>query len=79
MENVIQAFARDVLAEAMLRLEQAGHEIVFSVHDEVIVEAPEGSQVEEIERIMAEPVDWAPGLDQYLSADGYSTPFYKKD
>ena len=79
VENVIQAFARDVLAEAMLRLERAGHEIVFSVHDEVIVEAPEGSQVEEIERIMAEPVDWAPGLDQYLSADGYSTPFYKKD
>lgn len=79
VENVIQAFARDVLAEAMLRLEDAGYQIVFSVHDEVIVEAPEGASVEEIEHIMAEPVSWAPDLDLYLSADGYSTQFYKKD
>lgn len=79
VENIVQAFARDILAEAMLRLEDAGYKVVFSVHDEVIVEAPEGSNVEDVQRIMAQPVDWAPGLDKYLHADGYETSFYKKD
>lgn len=79
VENIVQAFARDILAEAMLRLEDAGYQVVFSVHDEVIVEAPRGARVEEVQRIMAQPVDWAPGLDRYLHADGYETPFYKKD
>lgn len=79
VENIVQAFARDILAEAMLRLEDAGFPVVFSVHDEVIVEAPRGASVEDVQRIMAQPVDWAPGLDRYLHADGYETPFYKKD
>ena len=79
VENIVQAFARDILAEAMLRLEDAGYKVVFSVHDEVIVEAPEGYNVEDVQRIMAQPVKWAPGLDKYLHADGYATPFYKKD
>lgn len=79
VENIVQAFARDILAEAMLRLEAAGHRIVFSVHDEVIVEAPVGTDVEEILDIMAQPVSWAPDLANYLHADGYETPFYKKD
>ena len=79
VENIVQAFARDILAEALLRLEDAGYRVVFSVHDEVIVEAPRGARVEEVQRIMAQPVDWAPGLDRYLHADGYETPFYKKD
>lgn len=79
VENIVQAFARDILAEAMLRLEDAGYKVVFSVHDEVIVEAPDGSNVEDVQRIMAQPVEWAPGLDKYLHADGYATQFYKKD
>lgn len=79
VENIVQAFARDILAEAMLRLEDAGFPVVFSVHDEVIVEAPKGASVEDVQRIMAQPVDWAPGLDRYLHADGYETPFYRKD
>jgi len=79
VENIVQAFARDILAEAMLRLEAAGHRIVFSVHDEVIVEAPVGTDVQEILDIMAQPVSWAPDLANYLHADGYETPFYKKD
>lgn len=79
VENIVQAFARDILAEAMLRLEAAGHRIVFSVHDEVIVEAPVGTDVQEILDIMAQPVSWAPDLALYLHADGYETPFYKKD
>lgn len=79
VENIVQAFARDILAEAMLRLEAAGHRIVFSVHDEVIVEAPVGTDLQEILDIMAQPVSWAPDLAKYLHADGYETPFYKKD
>lgn len=79
VENIVQAFARDILAEAMLRLEAAGHRIVFSVHDEVIVEAPVGTDVQEILDIMAQPVSWAPDLAKYLHADGYETEFYKKD
>ena len=79
VENIVQAFARDVLAEAMLRLEDAGYPVVFSVHDEVVVEAPEGADVADVQRIMAQPVAWAPGLDRYLTADGYATEFYRKD
>lgn len=79
VENIVQAFARDILAEAMLRLEDAGFPVVFSVHDEVIVEAPEGASVEDVQRIMAQPTSWAPELVRYLHADGYSTPFYMKD
>ena len=79
VENIVQAFARDILAEAMLRLDDTGFPVVFSVHDEVIVEALESASVADVQRIMAQPVSWAPGLDKYLSADGYATPFYKKD
>lgn len=79
VENVVQAFARDILAEAMLRLEDNGYRIVFSVHDEVVVEAPEGSDLDRVLEIMAQPVSWAPDLALYLHADGYETPFYKKD
>ena len=79
VENIVQAFARDILAEAMLRLEDAGYPVVFSVHDECIVEAPEGSRWEDVAEIMGQPVSWAPDLARYLHADGYSTRFYKKD
>lgn len=79
VENIVQAFARDILAEAMLRLEDAGYPVVFSVHDECIVEAPEGSHWEDVAEIMGQPVSWAPDLARYLHADGYSTRFYKKD
>lgn len=79
VENLVQAYARDILAEAMLRLDARGYDIVFTVHDEIITEAPIWSHWEEQADIMAEPVSWAPGLDRYLHADGYETPFYKKD
>ena len=77
VENVVQAFARDCLAVALLRLAQAGYEIVFHVHDEVIVDAPAGSHWQDIAAIMAQPIPWAPGLP--LAADGYETLFYRKD
>lgn len=77
VENVVQAFARDCLAVALIRLEKAGYEIVFSVHDEIVAEAPEGSRWEDMAEIMGRPIEWAPGL--LLRADGYDTKFYMKD
>ena len=77
VENVVQAFARDCLAVALLRLEEAGYEIVFSVHDEIVAEAPIGARWEDMAEIMGRPIDWAPGL--LLRAEGYDTKFYMKD
>lgn len=78
VENIVQATARDILAEAMLRLSASGFEIVMHVHDEAVLEAPTGiSSVDEVCRIMAENPKWANGL--LLSADGYECDFYKKD
>ena len=77
VENIVQAVARDCLAVALLRLSQAGYDIVFHVHDEIIAEAPEGSYWEDMADIMGQPIDWAPGL--VLRGDGYETKFYMKD
>ena len=77
-ENIVQATARDLLAQAMLRLQAAGYKIVMHVHDEAVCEVPEGeSSVEEVCRIMSEVPSWASGLP--LNADGYECAFYKKD
>lgn len=77
VENFTQAIARDVLAEAMLRLDAAGYELVMHVHDEVIADAPYGfGGHEDMGRIMGEPISWAPGLP--LRADGYETEYYLK-
>jgi DNA polymerase len=77
-ENLVQAVARDCLAESMIRLEQRGYRIVFHVHDEVIIDAPKGfGSAEEVAAIMGEPISWAPGLP--LRAEGYETEFYRKD
>ena len=77
VENIVQAFARDCLAVAMVKLDAAGFGIVFHVHDEVVIEAPDGSRWEDAAAIMGEPIDWAPGL--LLRGDGYETKFYMKD
>ena len=61
----------------MLRLAAAGYEIVFHVHDEIVAQAPLGSRWEDMANIMGMPIDWAPGL--VLRADGYATPYYRKD
>lgn len=77
-ENIVQAFARDCLAESIIRLEYRGFEVNFHVHDEVILDVPKGiSSAEEVAKIMGEPIPWAPGLN--LKAEAYETPFYKKD
>ncbi len=78
VENATQAISRDVLAESINRLEQKGHRVVAHVHDEVIVEAREGTtEVQEICDLLSEPPEWAEGLP--LAADGYSCEYYKKD
>ena len=77
VENIVQAYARDCLAVALLRLDEAGYAITFHVHDEIIAEAPDGSRWEDMAGIMGRPIDWAPGL--LLRGDGYDTKFYMKD
>ena len=79
VENLTQSTARDLLAEAMRRMELAGLEIVAHVHDEVIIESPVGSvTVEEVCSIMNENPAWAEGLP--LSSAGYlGEKFYFKD
>ena len=77
VENIVQAYARDCLAVAMDRLDAAGFAICFHVHDEVVAEAPQGTDWREMAEIMGRPIDWAPGL--LLRADGYTTDFYMKD
>ncbi|GAB0330220.1 DNA polymerase [Staphylococcus pseudintermedius] len=78
VENIVQATARDLLAVSMLRLDNAGFNIVGHVHDEVIIEIPQNSNgLAKIEKIMSKPVKWAEGLN--LNSDGFTSPFYMKD
>jgi len=78
VENIVQAIARDCLADAMLRLDAAGYKIVMHVHDEVVMEMPTGKgSLEEVNSIMGQAIPWAKGLP--LTADSYETSFYKKD
>ena len=77
VENIVQATARDILVEAMRRLEVAGYQIVMHVHDEAVIEAPAESSLEDICAIMGQTPAWAGGL--LLRADGYVCDFYQKD
>ena len=77
-ENIVQATARDCLRDAMRALWTAGYEIVFHVHDEVIIDAPEGQgSLEDVLAIMGKSPAWAHGLP--LTAAGFESTFYKKD
>ena len=78
VENIVQATARDILAGVMKRLTEKGFRICMHIHDEVVVEVPEGkSSVKEICDLMGITPPWAEGLK--LRADGYECPFYQKD
>ena len=77
-ENIVQAVARDCLANAMLALDKAGYCLVFHVHDEVIIEIDKDSTaLADVCAIMGKGIPWAKGLP--LRADGYECDFYKKD
>lgn len=75
VENIVQAISRDILCYAMQALRDCA--IVAHVHDEVIIEADPGMSLEAVCERMGRTPPWAQGL--LLRADGYATPFYKKD
>ena len=76
VENLVQAIARDCLAESMLALDQAGFNQMFTVHDEDVSEE-RTDRLKEMEEIMGRAIDWAPGLP--LRADGFITDYYMKE
>lgn len=76
-ENIVQAIARDCLAETLRRIDARGLQVVFHVHDEVIIDAPPDVTVDEICALMAEPIPWAPGL--VLKGAGFESEYYMKD
>lgn len=73
-ENATQAVARDILAEAMLKLDASGFDIVAHVHDEVIID---GGDKDEVSHIMCQVPTWADGL--VINAESYTCPYYYKD
>lgn len=78
VENIVQATARDVLGDAMLRLDKEGYPIVFHIHDEVVAEVPDESHsIEEMNELLAIPPEWAEDLP--LNAEGFETKYYMKD
>ena len=82
VENIVQAVARDCLAESIERLESAGFPVVFHVHDEVVIDLCPGDTPPEdllqiVSTIMSQPISWAPGLP--LNAEGWIGKFFKKD
>ena len=76
-ENIVQAIARDCLADTLKRIDRMGLQVVFHVHDEVIIDAPASITVDEICDLMAEPIPWAPGL--ILKGAGFESDYYMKD
>ncbi|CAB4124397.1 hypothetical protein UFOVP52_1, partial [uncultured Caudovirales phage] len=78
-ENLCQAIARDVMAENMPAIEAAGYNIVLTVHDEIIAEAPDSDEFnhEHLAALMATPPPWAP--DMPLAAAGFDTYRYRKE
>ena len=76
-ENIVQAIARDCLAVTLERIAGRGLQVVFHVHDEVIIDAPMETTVDEICDLMAEPISWAPGL--ILKGAGFESHYYMKD
>lgn len=77
IENWTQAVARDLLGEALLRLDDAGYDVRAHVHDEVLVLAREGDSAGDVEAIMGDAPEWAKGLP--TDADTYRCKRYRKE
>jgi len=75
VENVTQGIARDILADALKRLDKEGYKIIFHVHDEVIIEGT--YPPEDISEIMCDIESWADG--NVIDAEGFNCTRYKKD
>lgn len=80
VENVVQAIARDCLAQAIEHLEAAGLPVVFHIHDEVVIDTAafdtNDAMLDKVVKIMSTPIPWAEGLP--LGADGWVGAFSKK-
>lgn len=76
-ENIVQAIARDILGEIILRAHDAGLDIVFHVHDEIVVEARPDQTLKMVEDIFSKPIIWCRALP--LKGAGYTTQYYLKD
>ena len=76
VENAVQAMARDLLADAMLRIEARGRPVVLTVHDEVVAEGEESDDLEEYLRLMREVPAWAAGCP--IGAEGWKGVRYRK-
>ena len=79
VSNCVQATARDIFAEHLLRIEDAGHQVLFSVHDEVIVECDTDkaeATLREIVDIMSTAPSWMKGIP--LAAEGVVADHYLK-
>lgn len=76
-ENVTQAVARDILAEAVVRVHNAGFKVVMHVHDEIVVEVPEGTgDLPSFEKMVTEAPRWAGGLP--IGGEGWIGKRYRK-
>lgn len=76
-ENIVQAIARDILGLVILRAHRAGLNIVFHIHDEIVVEAAPGQTLADVETLFSQPIEWCRDLP--LKGAGYTTPYYLKD
>ena len=76
-ENIVQAVARDILGIVILRAKAEGLNIVFHIHDEIIVEATPDQTLADVEALFSKPIDWCRDLP--LKGAGYTTPYYLKD
>lgn len=79
VENIVQATARDLLAGALARLEEAGFEVIFSIHDEIVIDTPQEIEdsLDRVAAIMTVIPPWAEGLP--LNAAGWRGPYFIKD
>lgn len=79
-ENIVQAVARDCLAESLRNLTEAGYRVLFHIHDEIIAEVPKNDNrfsLENAIKLMCQVPEWVEGLP--LNADGFTSNYYKKE